>query len=219
MKEDFRSIINVYEKAVCRVILYCMMELPFPVGINKLIKILKGTKSTFIIENKLYELSAFSTLHSFTGEQLGEIIDDMVKLEIIKITYVSQFMNMPVLELTPKGEDFLNGISEIDINFMDKFIDNEVYEFNEFEKDLYNKLKELRHTIALEKDVPAYIICGDITLREIVKAKPNDIEKLNLIHGVGDKFIHNYGERFMNLLNEIRENTSAAGIENEKLAI
>ena len=50
---------------------------------------------------------------------------------------------------------------------------------------LLDRLKKLRRTIADERNVPAYIVFGDTTLREIAARLPTTLEAFSGIPGVG----------------------------------
>jgi superfamily II DNA helicase RecQ len=41
------------------------------------------------------------------------------------------------------------------------------------------------------------MICGDTTLRELTKQKPTDATFLLSVHGIGEKFVQNYGDKFI----------------------
>jgi ATP-dependent DNA helicase RecQ len=61
----------------------------------------------------------------------------------------------------------------------------------------FAKLKEVRTGLAREKQIPAYCVCHDSTLRAIAKAAPADIEGLQGIKGMGPFKVQQYGEAFL----------------------
>ena len=200
MDADIETLIRDYENAVCRIILYCVAELPFHLGINKTISVLKGSKSTFIIDYKLHELDTYSTLPAFTGKQLRSIIGALIESELLGVEFISQYENMPVLEITEKGREFLAGKHEVSVQFLEKFIDRSIPEFNDSEAELFDEFKKLRRRFAQERDLPPYTICGDITLRRLTKEKPTDTISLRSVYGIGRKFVENYGDEFIEVV-------------------
>jgi len=80
---------------------------------------------------------------------------------------------MPVLNLNKNSIDFLENRYKVNIKFLESFMDYDVFEFDEKDQLLFDKLKHLRKEIAKEKDMPSFRICSDITLREITKTKAN----------------------------------------------
>jgi len=62
------------------------------------------------------------------------------------------------------------------------------------DKGLFEALRKLRTTIASEKKVPAYIVFGDATLRDMARRRPTTPESFLEIKGVGEKKCRQYGE-------------------------
>ena len=62
------------------------------------------------------------------------------------------------------------------------------------EADLFEALRKLRMRIAKEEHLPAYMIFHDKTLREIAKKRPQTIDELMEVPGVGKVKAAKYGE-------------------------
>ncbi len=60
--------------------------------------------------------------------------------------------------------------------------------------DLFERLRAWRAAEAREQGMPAYIVFGDATLREIATARPASLGDLSVIGGVGQKKLESYGE-------------------------
>ncbi|NMF96788.1 DNA helicase RecQ [Aromatoleum toluolicum] len=58
---------------------------------------------------------------------------------------------------------------------------------------LFDRLRAWRAATARERNVPAYVIFHDATLREIALARPASIEELAHISGIGDRKLEAYG--------------------------
>ena len=65
------------------------------------------------------------------------------------------------------------------------------------DETLFERLRKLRHGIAKERDVQAYVIFDDKTLREIAKHLPTNAMEFLEIKGVGDKKLADFGPIFM----------------------
>lgn len=191
------NLISDYEKSVCRIILYCVAELPFHLGISRTISVLKGSKSTFIIDHSLNNLDTYSLLSSFPTKELKAIIGTLVESDLLEIELVSQYENIPILKVTEKGQDFISGKYEADVPFLEILTDRSVPEFDNSEAKLFDKLIEVRKEIAQENNVQSFMICGDLILRRLVKEKPMDDVSLLAVYGIGQKFVDSYGSRFI----------------------
>lgn len=207
MNANIKTLIQDYESAVCQIILYCVIELPFPLGIKKTISVLKGSKSTFIINYELHNLATYSLFPTFTGEQLRTIIEALIKSELLEVEFVSKYENMPVLKITTKGRDFIARKYEANVQFLEDFVDRSIPEFDDSEKELFDELRKLRKEIAQKRDIPAFMICGDTTLRELTKQKPTDTTSLLSGPGIGEKFVQNYGDKFIEAITRHINNT------------
>jgi ATP-dependent DNA helicase RecQ len=200
MDTDIETIISDYESAVCRIILYCVAELPFHLGINKTISVLKGSKSTFIINYKLNNLETYSLLSTFAAKELRAIIGTLVESELLEVEFVSEYENMPILKITEKGRDFIAGRYEAGVPFLEILTDRSVPEFDESEAKLFNMLVDLRKEIEQENGIPPSMLCTDLILRRLTKEKPTDAVSLLAVYGVGEKFVESYGERFIEVI-------------------
>ncbi len=63
--------------------------------------------------------------------------------------------------------------------------------------DLFEELRMLRMRLARERDVPAYIVFNDATLRDMAATMPSNHHELMAIAGVGAKKIETYGDDFL----------------------
>ena len=65
------------------------------------------------------------------------------------------------------------------------------------EESLFQKLRELRRTIAQEIGKPPYIVFSDKTLRDMARIKPITNAQFLAVNGVGQHKLDLYGQRFM----------------------
>ena len=65
------------------------------------------------------------------------------------------------------------------------------------EESLFQKLRELRRTIAQEIGKPPYIVFSDKTLRDMARIKPVTNAQFLAVNGVGQHKLDLYGKRFM----------------------
>ena len=65
---------------------------------------------------------------------------------------------------------------------------------------LFDALRELRRELAVEAQLPPYVIFHDATLREMASRRPATLSELGEIGGVGAKKLEAYGERFLDTI-------------------
>jgi ATP-dependent DNA helicase RecQ len=73
-------------------------------------------------------------------------------------------------------------------------------ELSEGANELFEELRMLRTRIARERDVPAYIVFNDATLRDMAAMMPANRRELLEISGVGSKKIETYGDDFLGVI-------------------
>jgi len=73
----------------------------------------------------------------------------------------------------------------------------------DFEEELFLRLKTLRKQLADQRGVPAYVVFTDTTLQAMARFRPQTPEHLLALSGVGLKKLQHYGEAFLELLREV----------------
>tara|TARA_Y100000310_G_scaffold281511_1_gene302016 strand:+ start:71 stop:1498 length:1428 start_codon:yes stop_codon:yes gene_type:complete len=107
-----------------------------------------------------------------------------------------------------KGCDICLNLSEIKGDVKDKsLIYEEVKEDINYDMILFEKLRNLRKQIAEERNVPPFIIFGDVSLREMSLYFPKNRDEFLRINGVGQQKLNDFGELFLEAINNyVREN-------------
>lgn len=78
---------------------------------------------------------------------------------------------------------------------------------------LFERLRQLRQQIALEEQIPAYLVFNDATLKEIENERPQSEEEFLSISGVGQRKLEVYGTAF---INEVKAFTESKKISKKK---
>jgi ATP-dependent DNA helicase RecQ len=76
------------------------------------------------------------------------------------------------------------------------------------DRDLFESLRALRRDLAGERGVPAYVIFGDATLRELARVKPTTLEDFAKVRGVGEKKLQDLGGGFVAHIREYCDHLS-----------
>ena len=67
---------------------------------------------------------------------------------------------------------------------------------------LFDRLRAWRMEQARERDVPAYVIFHDTTLREIALTRPTTLDDLAQMQGMGRKKLEHYGPMLLELVRQ-----------------
>jgi ATP-dependent DNA helicase RecQ len=76
-------------------------------------------------------------------------------------------------------------------------------DYPDVDEDVFNRLRTLRRQLADKEQVPAYIVCGDETLRQMAILKPKTREDLLHVPGIGERKADRFGEAFLELLRDL----------------
>ncbi len=66
--------------------------------------------------------------------------------------------------------------------------------------ELFDVLREVRLRLARERGVPPYVIFHDTTLREMAERRPQTLDDLHDIYGVGAKKAADFGDAFLDAI-------------------
>ncbi|HYA27456.1 MAG TPA: HRDC domain-containing protein, partial [Acidobacteriota bacterium] len=78
------------------------------------------------------------------------------------------------------------------------------------DEGLFDTLRNLRREIAAQRNVPAYVVFSDATLRDMARVRPSSPNALLAIRGVGEKKLADIGQRFLEKIGSYcRENRLA----------
>ena len=176
-------------------------------------KILLGEKDKKIERKELDKLSTFGLLSHYKKNELDEFINYLTSEGFLNQSAGSY----PVLQLNKRSFTLLKGKESL-LRRKD-----EVVSFDYYEDPLFEKLNELRKSIAEGEDVAPYIIFSDLTLMELAEKKPINRWEMLKVRGIGNQKFKNYGEDFLKVINEFSEDDMESirienKIDNENLS-
>jgi len=67
----------------------------------------------------------------------------------------------------------------------------------ECDEVLFERLRSLRRKAADERNVPAYVIFSDVSLREMARNYPRNSKEFRHIPGVGEQKLKDFGDTFL----------------------
>ncbi|MBI4860684.1 MAG: RecQ family ATP-dependent DNA helicase [Candidatus Riflebacteria bacterium] len=76
------------------------------------------------------------------------------------------------------------------------------------DRELFEALRALRRSRADALKVPAYVIFGDVTLRELARVRPSSLESMRQVYGIGDRRLADHGPAFLERIVEVSRERS-----------
>ncbi len=166
-------------------------------GLNHLIEVLTGSTSEKVLRWGHDRLSTYGI-----GKDLPRPQWAAVGRELVRLGYMAQSTDaFPTIGVTPKGVEALKARQSIELTkplALPKTRRPAAERAGEIVGDdiLFNRLRSLRKRLADERSVPAYIIFGDTTLKEMARDLPQTLEAMSHISGVGQKKLAEFGQLF-----------------------
>ena len=153
-------------------------------------QVLKGSKAKRIVENGHDKLSTWGLLKDESEPQIRNWIDQLLSHGFLK-----QTGEYNCLEVTPAGWKLLKGDITPSLLQMRDDVPTKATEdtWTGVNRDLFEELRNLRTRLAIQKQVPPYVIFSDATLRELAKVRPTQIGPLSQIYGIGQKKLDEFG--------------------------
>ncbi len=169
----------------------------FGVGMNHLIEVLTGAETEKVLRWNHDKLSTYGI-----GKELARPAWAAVGRELMRLGYVAQAEGeFPILELTEAGMNVLRTRDKITLTKPLSLPKAKRVTRREGEiacdEILFARLRELRKKLADERGVPAYVIFGDATLRQLAREYPIDVDQLDGITGIGEKKRAEFGATFV----------------------
>jgi ATP-dependent DNA helicase RecQ len=166
-----------------------------------LIQVLRGAQTYEVLQNGYHLIKTHGAGKEHSFEAWRHFITQLLNLGLLEIAYDLHFH----LKITPFGADVLFGKHAI---FLTHFVAPKVKkqlqeklhlapEATPSDTLLFEELRQLRRTIAADKQVPPYIVFSDLTLREMAQMRPKNKTEFLDVSGVGKQKLENFGDDFL----------------------
>ncbi len=179
----------------------------FGVGLNHIVEVLTGGASEKVIKWGHDKISTYGI-----GKEHSRSDWQAIGREIIRLGYCSQSTEkFSTLELTQDGLDALRSRKNITLTRPMPVPDRTRERGSRAgaiscDEALFEKLRTLRKQFADERDVPAYIVFSDVTLRLMARDYPATDSAFSKITGIGERKRAEFGEAFLAVIREHLEN-------------
>jgi len=181
----------------------------FGFGLNHIVEVLIGGTNDAIKKRGHDQLSTFGIGADLKREQWQKIGRELLRLGLVEAA-PGKFAT---LNVTEAGMMALRRRTPITLT---KPIEAPAKKVRiprageiECDEELFERLRGLRRKIADERDVPAYIIFSDATLREMARACPQSKSEFAQIAGVGQQKLKEFAEPFLAEIGEHLRSGSA----------
>jgi ATP-dependent DNA helicase RecQ len=188
--------------------LSCVYRVGQRFGAGHVIDVLRGSRKERIVKLGHDQLSTHGIGESQTQEYWGSIIR-----QLVQHGYLSQDVgNYSILQLTDSSWPLMRGEETLDMArpreklIKDSPAGGRISDNNaDYDRELFEKLRQIRKEFSDEAGVPPFVIFHDKTLVDLAVHQPLSLEEMLLIHGVGDSKCKRYGPRFVEAIQEYQK--------------
>jgi ATP-dependent DNA helicase RecQ len=210
---------------VAQKILSCVVRLQQNFGGDYTAQVLAGSREQRILDRQHDKLSTWGLLAHENKTNVRAWIEQLVGQG-----YLLKAGEYRLLQITPTGRQVLRGEvhprllkpaqkrkdgSKSSSSSSSKLA---LQSWEGVDRRLFDVLRALRRKKADERSIPAFVVFGDATLRELARRRPSTQAALREVHGIGDKKSADYGPEFLEaIVDYCRENSVALDAEGPRV--
>jgi len=172
------------------------------VGVSLLIDILRGAKNAAVYNHSYHLLKTYGSGSDLSWSAWQHHLTEMKNMGLMEVAYDEHLH----LKITPYGNKVLFDNEKVQLTVPVYKSDQKpakqplVPQPLSEQEILFNKLRMLRRKLAVEHNVPPYVIFNDATLHEMTVELPKTREDFLAISGIGVQKFENYGREFQELM-------------------
>ena len=185
-------------------------------GSGKIVAILRGSKAKDLIARHLDRCPSYGRLHDAPEARIRDVLSQMATDGFLSIAEgrlpivgfgqraaetVAPEFRYEIKRVERKAAGAGTGVtSRTDSSSKSAASDGPAlgsYAPDDENETLFQKLRELRLSIARENSLPPYMVFNDRTLRDMARLRPITDAQFLAVNGVGDSKLAKYGKRFM----------------------
>lgn len=201
-------------QVVAQKILSCVARLKGRYGIGYLIGVLRGDNTKNIRERGHQSISTYGILREHSADDLRDWIFQLIHQGALAQEQIETQagLGVSVVSLTKIAWEVMR--NERQAKLMQSLVKKKTSGKKSSGKStakegiadgddtLFEAMRKLRRTLADERKVPPYVIFSDATLKEMIQVRPKTLTQMRAVHGVGDTKLQQYGNQFLQLIND-----------------
>ena len=198
-----------------RMALSCVYRTGQRFGVNYVIDVLMGNAKERIVQNRHDQISTFG-IGDLDNNQWRSLFRQLIALGYLH----SDIDNYGALKLTAQSKPLLAGDMQLLLRQFTKSVKvkkskatKASIELGAGDTSLFEALRLHRTKLAQEQGVPPYVILHDKTLIAICELRPDNIDQLSTVSGIGARKLELYGDDLIRIVSQQSLDIKAVEIE------
>jgi ATP-dependent DNA helicase RecQ len=181
-------------------ILSCVLRVHERYGADYISLVLVGSEDERIKSAAHNELSTWGLLRDFRRQDVRQWIEQLVGQGFLR-----KDGEYHTVSVTDEGRRLLRGERPPTLLRPSKTARSRGREtstdsWDGVDRELFDTLRQLRREVAAERGVPAYIVFGDATLREMSRQRPSTLSGMLEVRGIGQQKLADFGQQFLDCI-------------------
>ena len=165
-------------------------------GAAHIVGVLRGSRSRRVLELGHDKLTVHGIAREIPQHELRDIVDQLAAKGLLAVATG----DYPTLDVTESGKKSLKSRETVTLVRHSDGRSVQSVEGGGANTELYEKLRVARRELASERGVPAYIVFGNATLREMTSSVPQNRDALMKIKGFGPTRYSQFGDHFLSVI-------------------
>lgn len=200
-----------------RILINCVKEVKQQFGMNHVVDIISGSRSKKVTRYSHQRLRSYRKGSDIPKTVWKNVAREMISHGMLEV----RGSRYPILKMNQKSREILSGRCSVQLKSLPPKSGksdtspsgNEIQ--GKDSTELFDRLKNLRTSIAREANVKPYVVFADTSLRQMTATLPETHEQMMKLNGVGEVRVKKYGDIFLSEINNYRMQTinSSTGIQ------
>ncbi|MDK2892162.1 DNA helicase RecQ [Methanohalophilus sp.] len=192
-----------------QILINCVKEVKQQFGINHVVDIISGSRSQKVTRYSHHRLRSYGKGSGIPKAVWKNMAREMISHGMLEV----KGSRYPVLKMNQKSRDILSGKCSVQLKSIlpkSESSTSPPYTNDILKNDsaeLFDRLKNLRTSIARDAKVKPYVVFADTSLRQMSATLPETHEQMMKLNGVGKIRVKKYGDIFLSEINNYRMET------------
>jgi len=174
-------------------ILSCVARVGQRFGIGHVVDVLVGAQTERVRSLGHDRLSTTGLMQDVPRKHLTSMVYELIDQELLERTPGDR----PVIMLNEASMEVLRGARTVQLpKRSSRRAGKTTFDTKSWagvDRELFERLREMRREIAREREVPAYVILSDATLRDLARRRPASVIELRDVYGIGERKQTDFG--------------------------